>query len=188
MVAVAIIALLTPSIKEATFGLAVVTIAIWFPVILVELIVYEYAQGLLFVMATLALGTVVVSLVELPFVSDLDLFKIVVLALTPLNFIGPFQLVWRQRRGLRLVTGEILWAWMGLVWSVLLWDFHPHNRTDMLILLAQYSRISLVVVLLLVRYGPRPQPCQLQWAHHIGWILTECDVIVCGWYASAFLR
>jgi hypothetical protein len=188
MLAVAIIALLTPSLKEATLGLAAVTIAIWFPIILVELIIYEYAQVLLNVMAILALGTVMVSLAVLPFILELDLFEIIVLGLTPVNLSGPFYAAWRLRRGWRLASGEVLWAWVGLVWSVPHWDFHPYDGTGVLNLMAQYCRMSLVLVLLLAQYGPRPRPDQSVWAHRMGWILMECDVIVCGWYASGFLN
>src|SRR5262249_23757871 len=186
MVAVAVVALLIPFPYEAAIAMALVILLIWFPALLVEMMIFAFAGGKRAVGAVLAVsavsieGTVMLLLYRSP---SFDAFDIVVCGLTPLNLIGPPYAVMRLRSGMRVVAGEALWAWLGLVWSVLLVGWHPHSSDEELRLLVQFCRTSLIMALLLALYGPRPVPPQSKWAHLIGWALMECNVVVWGWYA-----
>ncbi len=189
MVAVAVVALLLPLPYEAALGMVEVILYIWVPALLIEMMIFEFAGGMKAIKAVLALTSGVLLLV-LPYGSRADPFFIVVLGITPLNLIGPLHAALRLRRVKRLVAGEVLWAWLGLVWSVLLvesWRPHATSTTGLLRLMAQFCRMSLIVALLLILYGPRPAPKQSEWGQLLGWALMECNVMVWGWYASGFL-
>lgn len=94
--------------------------------------------------------------------------------LTALNLAVPLYLVVQLRRGGPLVAGEVLWAWVGLMWATIM-VHHPGLE-----LMEQGTRLILVVGLLLALYGRRPERPGSAWAHYLGWGLTECDVIAWG--------
>jgi hypothetical protein len=188
MVVVAVVAFLLPLPHEAALGMAAAILYIWIPAVLIEMMIFEFAGGMRAIKAALALSSGALLLV-LPYGSSPDPFAVVVLAITSLNLIGPLYVALRLRRGMRVVTGEALWAWQGLAWSVLLVEAsRPHavSSTVLLCMTAEFCRMSLIVALVLALYGPRPAPKQPEWGQLFGWGLMECNVLVWGWYASCF--
>ena len=157
MIAVAVVALLIPTPREAVWGMAEVLLAVWGPAILVELMIYEIAKGTIVVKAVLAAATGGLSLLLVNFVSDLDTFGVVVMGLTPLNLVRPFYAAWRLRRDMHLAAGEadLGLARFRLVGLALALASACQGRLD---LMAQLCRMSLVATLLLARYGLRPVP------------------------------
>jgi hypothetical protein len=105
--------------------------------------------------------------------------------LTALNLAGPLCLAVRLGRREPLVAGEVLWAWVGLMWATIM----LHHSTDRsrggfilsLDLMVQGARLILVLGLLLALYGRRPERPGWSWAHYLGWGLAGCDVIAWGW-------
>jgi hypothetical protein len=188
MLAVAVTALLMPFPAEAATGLAAVIAAIWVPALLVEMLIYDLAGRWPALLVALAICAGIAPLLLMPHLLDRDAFEMTLLGLTPLNLFGPFYAAWRLRSGMRLVAGEVLWAWFGMVWSTLFLAGLPHSAAERIGLMAEFSRLSIVLALLLARYGPRPAPPRSPWGHRIGWALMEADVLVWGWYAWGFLR
>ena len=94
------------------------------------------------------------------------------------------RLARRARRDQKLAAGHILWVWAGLAWLTAISNHHSHGRVEYVILLGELSRLSLVIVVLLALYGARPVKTGAGWAHHAGWVLMECDVVLWGWYAA----
>ena len=140
------------------------------------------------VVLVLCIGGLSLTLLPGPLDHDFDALEIVVFGLTPLNLMGPFHVARRLRQDRQTAAGEVLWAWLGLVWSVLLWTWHSHRSAEVLDLMAQFSRMSVIVAVLLAHYACRPIPSQSRWAHHAGWALMECDAVVWGWYTAQFLK
>jgi hypothetical protein len=190
MVAVAFVALMIPFPVDAVFGLIPLFLVVWFPTLCVVTMISEFVKAKWLTAIVLALGTAGLSFTFLPArpFRDPRAFAYVVLVLTPLNLLGPFHLARRLRQRSRLASGELLWSWEGLLWSVLMWSCHPHSQWEVLALMGQFARMSFIVAVLLAEYGHRPAPSQPRWAHHTGWALLECDVLVWGWYAARFLR
>jgi hypothetical protein len=105
--------------------------------------------------------------------------------LTALNLAGPLYLAVQLRRRGPLVAGEVLWAWVGLIWATII-VHHSANRSRSgfiisLDLMVQGTRLILVLSLLLALYGRRPERPGWPWAHYLGWGLAQCDVIAWGW-------
>jgi hypothetical protein len=190
MLAVAFAALMIPFPADALLRLIPLFLVVWFPTLCVVTMMSELTKAKWLIAIVLALGTAGVSLTFLPALTlhQATAFEFVVFVLTPLKLFGPFQLVRRLRQRGRLTAGEFLWTWDGLVWSVLIWSWHPHSRTEVLSLMGQFARLSLIVAILLAQYGHRPAPSQPRRAHYAGWALMECSALVWGWYAAAFLR
>lgn len=112
------------------------------------------------------------------------------LGLTSLNLAGPFYVAVRLWYGKPLVAGEILWAWMGGAWMMLLTDRSSHSSHGGVIrmeLTAHCARLTLVLVVLLVLYGTRPARPGPVWPHYLGWGLAESDSVAWGWDASSYL-
>jgi hypothetical protein len=104
---------------------------------------------------------------------------------TALNLAGPLYLTVQLRRRGPLVAGEVLWAWVGLMWATIMVHHSvDRSRGDFIIsldLVVQATRLILVLGLLLALYGRRPERPGSSWAHYLGWGLAECDVIAWGW-------
>jgi hypothetical protein len=108
----------------------------------------------------------------------------VVVALTLPNLLGPLRAVWRFQRGESLSSGEMLWAWVGIVWCWAGVTFDPHNRCGFLEGLAVHFIVLAGLTTLLATFGPRPPRRGKSWAHHAGWVILECDVVVWGLIAA----
>lgn len=138
-----------------------------------------------------ALGVLVVVLaavsVDGTWLDD-DMIKWLFGGLVAANLAGPVVLASRIRRGRSTAGGEWLWAWSGLVWTALLvYPLPPIRGAGLPDDVAEAARLILVAALLLALYGPRPVAKESAWAHHNGWLIVECDVIVSGIYASQSL-
>ena len=112
--------------------------------------------------------------------------------LTPVNLTGPIYAAWRLWRDKSVLAGEILWAWMGLQWVVLLVCPELHRMhvggSNTLEILVDFARVTSALAVFLALYGKRPVKPEPRWPHHLGWAVAECDVIAWGWYASSWLR
>jgi hypothetical protein len=203
MVVVATVAVLTPFPGGAALAVAETSL-VWTPFLLIGLAIAKVTRpapargprssaaraprktGLRdAIIFTIVIGAVSLFLPALPAWDSA--FSLVVLILTPPNLIGPVHGVWQIYRPTTLTAGEILWARLGLVWWTLLVSWHPHSGAEIVSRMADYARLSLVLALLLMLYGPRPASQRPAWGHHAGWALMECDVVVWGWYAAGFL-
>lgn len=112
------------------------------------------------------------------------LFETAIVALTPLNLVGPVRAVWVSLKGGGLSSGEILWAWVGMLWCWVWGTFHPHDRGGALVGLVVNFFLLAVLSTLLAAFGPRPPRQGKPWAHHAGWLILECDVLVWGLFAA----
>jgi hypothetical protein len=112
------------------------------------------------------------------------LFDTLVVALTLPNLLGPLRAAWCLLRGTGMSSGEMLWAWVGIVWC-LSWDtFHPHDRADFLKGLAVHFVLLAGLATLLAAIGPRPPRCGKVWAHNAGWAILECDILAWRLFAA----
>jgi hypothetical protein len=190
MLAVAVVAVLTPFPVEAVLAV-LLSLAVWTPLVLIAGVVCDALRGRTGAEVFVVVFCIAVLCLLMPAYPpphrDSDAFGLV-LGLTPPNVVGPMYAALRVRRGKPLASGHVLWAWLGLAWSMLMLGWHTHARFETLFLMAQCSRLSLVFAVLLALYGARPAATGAAWAHHTGWVLMECDVIVWGWYAARFLR
>lgn len=118
---------------------------------------------------------------------ELDAFALCVITVIPLNLAGPPYTALRYWDGKGLLIGELLWAWLGLVWSLLLANWKSHNLVEQLCLAAELTRLTIAVTVVLTLYGRRPMPGSDVTAHRLGWVLLSFDVILLGWYAKVFL-
>ena len=189
MFAVAIVAVLCSPSLVVVLALAVPFLAVWvllatFAVIITDAFWDSRAAEPVSVVVVVAGGLYLAAFA----LSLRSPFDAAVLVLIPINLAGPFYAARRVYRSHLLATGEILWAWLGVLWSMLLANWHPHNADGVLLLISDGARLTLVMAVLLALYGTRPSRPGPVWAHHLGWAILECDVIVWAWYATMFLR
>src|SRR5262249_4945499 len=112
------------------------------------------------------------------------LFATTVFALTPPNLLGPLRAAWILLRGGGVSSGEILWAWVGTGWRWVWCTFHPHYRDYFLEGLVIHFVLLAGLATVLAAFGPRPPRWGKFWAHHAGWAILECDVLVWGLIAA----
>ena len=112
------------------------------------------------------------------------LLETVVVALTLPNLLGPLRAGWSLLRGDRVSPGEILWAWVGTLWCWVWGTFHPHGRVEFLEGLAGHFLVLAGLATLLAVFGHQPARGSKAWAHHTGWAILECDVLVWGLIAA----
>ena len=188
LVAVAVVALLIPFPWRALL-LSIVTFALWV-FVPVGLVLSLDSPGkaraslpaaLVFVIAGSYFHRAPIYLVAFPIPLFID-------CLTPVHLAGPIYAAWRLWRHKALFAGEILWAWVGLVWMVFRLSGVAFSRSHgggsvILEILAEFARLTAVLAMLLALYGKRPSKPEPIWPHHLGWAVAECDVIAWGWYA-----
>jgi hypothetical protein len=100
-----------------------------------------------------------------------------ILALIPPHLAGPVRATMQFSRRGELFAGEILWAWLGITWMLLL------VGTD------GFLKLAIVTALLaigLAIFGLRPPARGMAWAHQVGWALLVIDIALCGWVVMAF--
>jgi len=135
------------------------------------------------VLLSTAVGAALVVLVACLSNMQPDALSFIVIGLAPLNLVGPCHTAYRIGRRAPCYAGDVLWGWLGLVWTVLIWTWDPHGRVENLTMLADMLRLSGAVACLLASWGRKPESRGPVWGHKIGWILLELDVILCAWAA-----
>jgi len=115
------------------------------------------------------------------------LLETAILALTPPNLLGPIRMFWKGFQARGLAAGEILWACTGIVWVISIAGFQAHDRVGSLQLLAWLAGFSGWAATIVSAFARRPRDPGEAWAHHTGWALLECDVIVWGFIAWGLL-
>jgi hypothetical protein len=108
------------------------------------------------------------------------LFPAMALGLTAPNLVGPIRAIGQFSRRGELFAGEILWAWVGLVWMTL----DPNN-------LSRVVGIAILTMLLAIGvgvFGLRPEKRDGAWAHHAGWALLAANAVFYGIYVRYFRR
>jgi hypothetical protein len=190
MGAVAFVALMIPIPGEALLSLAQLFLAVWFPFLCVVTMISEFlrARWVVACLVLVSTGGLALTMGHETFHHEFIPLEVVIFGVTPLNLMGPFLVARRLRQRRRPAAGELLWAWLGLVWSVLLSSWFPHGARDVLDLMGQFARMSLILCVLLAQYGHRPAPQESRWAHYTGWALMECNILIWGWYATGFLK
>ena len=192
LVAVAVTAFLIPFPSWEVLVLSIVVFLVWVmpPTILILLVDSNgYRRASLLITVSLAVGASCFQwgVRKGPMHPDWFLFSWFTACLTPINLVGPLLVIRQYWHDRRLVSGQILWGWMGLVWLVMLETpaFRRMHGGWMLQMemLVEFARLTAVLALLLAVYGKRPSPPDPVWPHRIGWAVAECDVIAWGWYA-----
>ena len=115
-----------------------------------------------------------------------SLYDAVLILITPVNLSGVPSAVWRLRTGGRITGGEVIWAWLGLVWPTVLvhWDAHLPPAT--ITIMAQCSGLCSYMAVLVFLFGLRPVTLSERIAHNAGWLLMGCDVCMWGLYARGY--
>jgi hypothetical protein len=187
MLAVAVVALMTPFPDELVHRMGAMIAGVWVPAIAIAMMVDQFVgqDRATKLVVALVVGAFTTSLLR--YGSQLDGFSLAVLVLTKLNVMGPFWAAWRLRRHSRLYSGEVLWAWLGFLWPIVFFDGLGYP-VPVLEKTAQVARMSLVVVLVLAIYGSRPVRLWSHCGHAAGWVLMECNVVLWAWYAWPFIR
>ncbi len=192
LVAVAVVALLIPfPLAAIVFSIRTFALWIFLPLIFIWMCdsLGKGPAALVATMATVGAGTYG-STMGHRYAGPLGLFGLNYL-LTPINLFGPIYSAWRLWRHQLPLAGEMLWAWVGLAWAVLI--FSPEftrmhiGASYTLNFLVEFARLTAALAVLLALYGKRPTKPESRWPHHLGWAVAECDVIVWGWYASSWL-
>jgi hypothetical protein len=192
MLAVAVVAIIMPFSEYSICLIMGTVIAIWTPLVLVTLTVCNFVKRTTGVVVLIGLAVAATSFLMLgPFDHRLlsDAFGPIIVGLTPLNLIGPFYAAWRRLRfGSSLAAGHVIWAWLGVAWLVIFWDWQARPSASIFEPMVDCSRLSVVLTVMLGLYGKRPEQTGAAWAHYAGWVLMECDAVVWGWYACGFLK
>lgn len=187
MLGIAVVGLLF-SFPAEMLVLVLISLFFWSGIVVVCVLSLESLGGAIcsvgLALAVLFACAAIVA-VFLPFI--LGPLEAVFLGLTLTNAIGPVYLAWKIRHKRPPFAGEILWAWLGALWTMVWLTRNPHDFDRSVSLMAQATQLSLVVALLLIRFCKRPQSPDRRWPHYLGWALFECDAIVWGWYALRFL-
>jgi hypothetical protein len=93
----------------------------------------------------------------------------VFLALTSTNLAGPIRAIGQFSRRGELFAGEILWAWLGVAWIVLL-IYGTQSKLVGLMILSMSLAIGVAV------FGLHPQGRDGAWANHVGWVLLAVNI------------
>lgn len=115
--------------------------------------------------------------------------------IAPSCFFGPLwftcRAIRRRRVGLwpNVTSGEILCAWLGLAWLVLLTHrslglMYPPG--GMLRLMGGCGQLTALLAIFLVRWGRRPSNLGEQIAHHAGWGLAQACPLFWGLFVIRF--
>lgn len=139
-----------------------------------------------------ATGAVLVLIVANTTGLEVDMFAVFVVGVTPMNLAGPVNLLrrWRPLSGApllhRATSGEVLWAWDGLGWPMVMANWNPHDAVGLIKLMSESARLSAAVALMLSMHGRPPAARDEILPHCVGWFLLALDNIIYGWYASAW--
>lgn len=188
---VAIAAVLTPFPFEALLFLAFAAI-VWSPFALFAFGIGRLPDGerhplIVLVVAVLGLFVFLVFLAK-PSTREIGPLYAALIGLTLLNLIGPLYAAGRLGQRRYLLAGEILWAWQGVVCTMLP-VLAPHDPSGQVFLVSQFARLTVVLASLLALYGVRPtRPGSSSWGHYVGWTLLEINAMTWGWSAWLILR
>jgi hypothetical protein len=191
LVAVAVTAFLIPFPWQALFlSLWVFSVGVMPPTILILVVDsrgYRRASLVITVSIAVIASCLLSRFRDGPIHSDWFLFSWFTACLTPINLAGPLLAIRQYWNKERLFSGQILWAWMGLAWLVLLeipvFRYSHGPWIFKLEVFVEFARLTAVLALLLAVYGKRPSPPDPVWLHRIGWAVAESDAIAWGWYA-----
>ncbi len=188
MVAVLVVAVLTPFPFDALGYVCTTLVFFWIPFLMLvwpfDRLFADEPRSIRKNLSNIAAPVAGILMIIWLFLGGSGCAPIYVIAMIVYSF-GPVFVAYRVRMGKRISGGHLVMAWCGLVLSAQVWEAAPivSHRSMVLhyTLMSEFCRLTFSIAIISL-YLPRPdrQDKVATISHYLGWLLVEGLMVIWG--------